>query len=158
VKFAQRVLLVLVCAVLPGTMSGVVQARQGGSRYFPETGHNVAGEFLEYYDSIPDASLVFGLPITEAFVTRHPRDMTVQYFQRIRFELHPSQPAGKRVQLTPLGELLYKSGTESVNVYTPGACRRFSSGFSVCYNFLSFFDAHGGLERFWKTHFRIRIP
>ena len=108
----------------------------------------MTGEFLDYYESIPDASLVFGLPITEVFVTNHPAGMTVQYFQRVRFELHPTQATGKRVQLTPLGRLLYEPGAESVNPYVYGACRSFVTGYSVCYDFLTFFDAHGGLERF----------
>lgn len=127
---------------------GTVQAQQAGSRYFPETGHYVTGEFLAYYQNVSEASLVFGLPITEAFITNTPIGRLVQYFQRARFEFFPDQPEGQRIRLTALGLLLYKAGPESMNLNTPGVCRTFSTGFSVCYDFLTFFDAHGGLNRF----------
>jgi hypothetical protein len=148
VKAAKRILIGLVFLAMLGSTGGTAQALQGSSRYFPETGHYVTGEFLTYYQGISDASLVFGLPITEAFVTNTPPGLTVQYFQRARFELHPDQPEGRRVQLAVLGILLYKVGAQSMNLNAPGACRAFSTGFSVCYDFLTFFDAHGGLNRF----------
>jgi hypothetical protein len=147
-KAAERILVFVLClALLAGT--GVsVQAQQGGSRFFPETGHYVTGDFLAYYQNVSDAAFVFGLPITEAFVTNVPPGMTVQYFQRARFELRPDLPVGQRVQLTALGTQLYKAGTQNMNLNSAGACRSFATGYSVCYDFLSFFDAHGGLNRF----------
>ncbi len=124
------------------------QAQQGESRYFPETGHTVRGEFLQFYESIPNAELVFGYPITEAFVTNHPPGLTVQYFQRARFELHPELPAGQRVTLTAIGALLYTPGNTSITVNSPGACRMFPNGLSTCYDFLAFYEAHGGARLF----------
>jgi hypothetical protein len=148
VKPARSILTVILCAALLLAASGTVRALQEGGRYFPETGHNMTGEFWAYYQSVPDASLVFGFPITEAFVTNFPTGVTVQYFQRARLELRPDLPAGQRVQLTALGSLLYKPGAPAANYFVPGACRTFATGYSVCYEFLAFFDAHGGLERF----------
>lgn len=124
------------------------QAQQGDGRYFPETGHTVRGEFLQFYESVPDAVLVFGYPITEAFVTTHPAGLTVQYFQRARFELHPELPAGQRVTLTAIGAWLYTPGNASIVVNSPGACRVFPNGFSACYDFLAFYEAHGGARLF----------
>lgn len=124
------------------------QAQQGEERYFPETGHMVRGEFLQFYESIPDAVLVFGYPITEAFITNHPPGLTVQYFQRARFELHPELPSGQRVTLTALGALLYTPGNVSIVINSPGACRIFPNGFSTCYDFLAFYEAHGDVRLF----------
>jgi hypothetical protein len=124
-----------------------VRAQQGG-QYFPETGHNVVGEFWTFYQGVPDASIVFGLPLTEAFASADGSGLTVQYFQRARLELHADQPIGSRVQVSLLGTRLYQPGLPSVNVITPGACRVFRTGFGVCYDFLLFFDQHGGEARF----------
>lgn len=136
------------CALLLFSICTEALARQENNRYFPETGHNLTGIFLQYYESIPHAGVVFGLPITEAFVTSHPSGMTVQYFQRARFEYHPGQPAGEQVRLTSLGKLLYQKGTPGLNMRDAKACRVFSSGYSVCLDFLTFYDAYGGLETF----------
>lgn len=120
-------------------------AQSSGSEYFKETGHTVSGDFLTYYRSAPNAQLLFGYPITEAFLKN---GLTIQYFQRARFELTPSLPAGQRVRLTPLGRELYTPG-ERLNIFNPFACRYFAStGFSVCYAFLDFFKQSGGVERF----------
>jgi hypothetical protein len=123
---------------------GNVQAQQEDGEYFAETGHNVAGEFYQFFQSFSNPTLVFGFPITEAFVTNHPPGLTVQYFQRARFELYPNNPDGQRVRLTPLGSLLYEPGAPSLNLSTAGACRAFSTGYSVCYDFLTFYDRQGG--------------
>jgi hypothetical protein len=147
-KIAKQFLVFVICLALLGGIWGVARAQQGVGPFFPETGHYVTGEFLAYYRSVSDAATMFGLPITEAFVTNTPPGMTVQYFQRARFELHADQPEGRRVQLTVLGTLLYRPGKQTMAVNAPGACRSFPSGYSVCYDFLSFFDAHGGLNRF----------
>lgn len=123
-----------------------MHAQQTTGRYFPDTRHNVIGEFYAFYQSVPEAELVFGSPITEQFVDR--LGLTVQYFQRARFEWRPEMSVGQRVQLTPLGSLLYVPGAPSLNVNVAGACRQFATGFSVCYDFLTYYDAHGGMARF----------
>jgi hypothetical protein len=141
----KRGVLFLTCLVL--LAAGVpAYAQQTTGRYFPDTRHNVVGEFYLYYQNVPEAELVFGSPITEQFVDRSGR--TVQYFQRARFELWPEMPVGQRVQLTPLGSLLYTPGAPSLSVNVAGACRTFPTGFSVCYDFLTFYDAHGGAALF----------
>jgi len=122
-----------------------VFAQSSGSEYFIETGHYVSGDFLTFYRSVPNAQLLFGYPITEAFVKN---GLTVQYFQRARFELDPNIPAGKRVRLTPVGKEMYTPG-ERLDIFNPFACRYFTkTGFSVCYAFLDFYKQNGGEERF----------
>jgi Zn-dependent protease len=80
------------------------------ARFFPETGHNLGGVFLGYWESNGGLAS-FGFPITEELVERNPadgKDYTVQYFERARFEYHP-EAAGTpaEVQLGLLGRQLY---------------------------------------------------
>lgn len=129
------------------TLGGVTYTQAQGTdrQYFRETGHSVNGEFLTYYRSVKNATLLFGYPITEAF----PKDgRLVQYFQRARFELYPELPAGQRVKLTSLGRETYVQGTSAGDSDVFG-CRAYpETGFSVCHSFLDFFDANGGVTVF----------
>ena len=123
-------------------------AQQITTKYFYETGHTVKDEFLTFYLSAPDPLLVYGLPITEAFIDPI-QNIKMQYFQRARFELYPDATAGKRVQLSMLGKLTYQvPKVQEVNMATNmPECRQYNQ-FFVCYAFLAFFDAHGGLGQF----------
>lgn len=113
------------------------------SAYFSETRHFVEGEFLAFYRSAPNAALVYGYPLTEAFVNED--GVLVQYFQRARFEMLPNGQVG----LSPIGAALYEAGRPPANYDTnPATCRNFETGFSVCMDFLRFFDEHGGLAQF----------
>ena len=61
------------------------------SRYFPETGHTLSGEFRAYWER-GGGLAVFGYPISEPFREANPADgrvYLVQYFERNRFEYHP---------------------------------------------------------------------
>ncbi|MDQ3928588.1 MAG: hypothetical protein M3328_05505 [Chloroflexota bacterium] len=62
-----------------------------GSRYFPQTGHNIAPPFLALWESRGGLP-VFGLPRSEAFEEKSATDgktYLVQYFERNRLEYHP---------------------------------------------------------------------
>ncbi|MEP6775979.1 MAG: SGNH/GDSL hydrolase family protein, partial [Chloroflexota bacterium] len=65
-----------------------------GAQFFPETGHNLGGGFLKYWNAnggIPQ----FGYPISEEFAEtlEDGKQYTVQYFERARLEWHPeNQP------------------------------------------------------------------
>jgi hypothetical protein len=148
VKHIQRLLAGVVIAILLVMATFPVAARQVDGKYFPETGHTVAGDFWRYYQSLPEPALVLGYPITDAFVTNNPKGLLVQYFQRARLEFHPELLDGQRITLTNAGTMLYAAGNPSIPVNAPGACRSFATGFSICYDFLAFFDAHGGLTQF----------
>ncbi len=106
------------------------------------------GEFWSFYQGAPDAALIFGDPLTEQFPAPDGSGILYQYFERARLELDPTLPAGQQVQSSPLGKLLYLPGLDGVNIGTPGACRVFPNGLGVCYDFLSFYDLHGGSSRF----------
>jgi hypothetical protein len=136
------VVFIVLCGLFV-TGPGVAYAQDGStSKYFPETGHNVTAEFWQYYQSVANASLVFGYPLTEAF-TDTKTGRKIQYFTRVRFELHPEDPAGQQVHLSPLGSSIYVPG-QGVDMFTPIGCRTFRNGYSVCFAFLDFFDKNGG--------------
>jgi hypothetical protein len=60
-----------------------------GCRYFRETGFNLCGAFLRYWEQNGGLER-FGYPITrEREETIEGRTYTVQYFERRRMELHP---------------------------------------------------------------------
>lgn len=141
-------------ACLLGLLSsfvGIIPANaQSGVLYFPETGHVVSGEFLHFYNQTPEAKLLYGYPITDAFVDPQ-YGVLVQYFQKVRFQLNEDMPLELRVTLSPLGKFTYKSGQQRLVSVNPAACRTFSEtadGFIICYAFLDFFLAHGGVAQF----------
>ena len=65
-----------------------------GQRFFSETGHNLGGDFLAYWQANGGLAQ-FGYPLTEEFQQQleDGKTYTVQYFERARFERHPeNQP------------------------------------------------------------------
>lgn len=137
--------LLLVLSLLSANW-GSVSAQSDNVQYFNETGHNVTGEFLKYYNSNPNATFLYGYPITEQLTGKDGK--TVQYFQRARFEYRSDLPEGQRVQLTFLGRETYVT-TGTLNVNNTFACRNYvETGFPVCFAFLEFFDKYGGVSQF----------
>lgn len=133
-----------------GTLTYQIAVMQGTPPGdFPETGHTITGEFLAFYQQVPNPELVYGYPITERITMKD--GLEVQYFQKARFELHPELPPGQQVRLTPLGQLMreiVEQGNPFPFVKNPAICRMFESGFEVCYSFLTFFDQQGGEAQF----------
>jgi hypothetical protein len=72
--------------------------------YFPETGHNLGGDFLRYWRANGDLAQ-FGYPISEEFseTLEDGRPYIVQYFERARFEHHPENAAPYDVLLGQFG-------------------------------------------------------
>jgi hypothetical protein len=86
----------------------------GQGLYFPETGHNLAGKFREYWQQSGGLP-IYGFPISEPFQERSKSDgktYLVQYFERNRFELHPEFAGTKNEVLLGLlgSELLDAQG------------------------------------------------
>lgn len=137
------VIILVLGIILSGIRSAAAQTDT--ARFFPETGHQVRRDFLSFFNRAADPILVFGYPITEQITSRDGR--TVQYFQRARFELRTDLPEPQRVQLTPVGQALYKPG-DQLNLNNSAGCEMFPTGFPVCFAFLDFFNASGGLPQF----------
>ena len=146
---ARRFAILLLIPIMVLASWGNVKAQSSAEvQYFPETGHNVKGDFLRFYKSTSDPLLVFGYPITEEF--RSVDGNTVQYFQRARFELHTDLLEGQRVTLTSLGKATYKPGSQQLDINNPSACQSFSTRFRVCFAFLDFYKENGGTAQFGK--------
>jgi len=117
-------------------------------RYFPQTGHFVSNGFLQEYDSISNPELIYGLPITSAYLDTN-KGHIVQYFEKTRFESVPENPPELRVQVSDLGWLMYTPGQSLPTPENYPACRNYpETGNRVCYAFLTFFDEHGGVGQF----------
>ncbi len=143
----RRTFSFIVAICLLSVSWGSVRAQTPATfKYFNETGHNVKGDFFKYYSSNPNATFLYGYPITEEFTSKDGK--TVQYFQRARFELRNDMPEGQRVELTALGQLTFVS-TGPLSVNNSFACRLYAeTGFSVCFAFLEFLDQYGGVAQF----------
>jgi hypothetical protein len=147
-------LLVILLIIRPGD----VTAQTDGSRYFPETGHWVNGEFLRAYESVADPLLVYGYPITGAFQSQSCAQypcLYVQYFDHVRFEQHPENPPESHIIISSLGYYQHAiDGTAAVAAIpsNSNACRFIAQDdidpIPVCYAFLKFFDSNGGILQF----------
>jgi hypothetical protein len=73
-------------------------------RYFPETRQSLCPPFRAFWERNGGLA-VFGYPISEpqAEMVEGGRTLTVQWFERNRFEWHPELPPAFRVQLGRLG-------------------------------------------------------
>ena len=92
-----------------------------GCAYFAATGHTVCGGFLGYWQShglefgdpgitARESLALFGYPLSEEF-TDPATGLTVQYFERARFEWHPDNPPAYQVLLGRLGaDIMHERG------------------------------------------------
>ena len=141
-----RIFFLLFALALAGIGWQWSEAKNGDTRYFPETGHWVTGEFLDAYESVEDPLMLYGFPITDAFEDKKEHRI-VQYFERARFELHPDEDLV--VQRTPLGKNLYSQGPGLPVASNHPDCQTFPGiSFQVCHAFLDFFNANGKLAQF----------
>jgi murein DD-endopeptidase MepM/ murein hydrolase activator NlpD len=89
------------------------------SVYFPETGHTLSKAFLAYWQTNGGLSQ-FGYPISEE---TSDNGLTVQWFERARFEYYGNMPAPYGVQLSPVGYLALKGANFNLPM---GALVRFN--------------------------------
>jgi SpoIID/LytB domain protein len=119
------------------------------NRYFGQTGHNVGGAFLRFFDRVGGVD-VLGYPRTEELVEV---GRTVQYFQRAKLEHHPEKAGTPyEVQLALLGDVLTTErrpfpatapfARSNERVYFP------ETSHGLHHAFLSFWRARGGLDVF----------
>lgn len=149
----RRILLLLAILLIVSSLSAKpFQDIDQDPLPFPETGHWVSGEFLDFYQSVDDPRRIFGLPITEVFEDPLRSNIQIQYFERVRMELDPSKPEGERVSLANLGEWLYdetQRGTRVDIAVNNPLCRHFPKNDKyVCYGFLQLYDRYEGVKVF----------
>lgn len=123
------------------------------TRYYTETGHYLAGAFLDFYNGTPNGAYLFGLPISEEFPQQFMNGAiySVQYFERVRMEWRPELPEGHRVQLGGLASDVLKGRTfdrlppaqsTGSRIYFP------QTGHTLANGFLNYWKANGGLGMF----------
>ncbi|HEX5504335.1 MAG TPA: serine hydrolase [Thermomicrobiales bacterium] len=82
-----------------------------GQAFFPETGHNLGGDFLAYWQANGGLAQ-FGYPLSEVFQQQldDGKIYTVQYFERARFEEHPENPTHWTIELGQFGRHILAEG------------------------------------------------
>jgi hypothetical protein len=143
-----RLLLLLGCVL---ALSLVSAQESSSCEYFSETGHNVCGSFLEFFNSHGGLG-IFGYPLTEEM---NDLGLLVQYFQHARMEYHPHNPPRYQVQLGLLGDYFAPADQkaripDSQKPRSNDRSRRYfpETGHSVGFSFLKFYDEKGGLDIF----------
>ncbi|MCL5961747.1 MAG: L,D-transpeptidase [Chloroflexi bacterium] len=116
--------------------------------YFSETGHTLSSRFLNYWHHTGRLA-VFGFPISEE---RQEDGLTVQYFERARFEYHPENPERYQVLLSQLGRATGRA-TPAVLPGTPTAEAAdwtyfVETGHNLAYGFKEYWEKNGGLPNF----------
>lgn len=109
-------------------------------RFFSETNHQVCGPFLEAFRAyglsfpgVPGISheeslALFGLPISEPMTeTIEGHELTVQWFERARFELHPENQPPYNVLFGRLGAELSGGSDQPAGVTLEGVVWRLDS-------------------------------
>ncbi|HEX3722588.1 MAG TPA: kelch repeat-containing protein [Nitrolancea sp.] len=121
--------------------------------YFPQTSHYLQGGFLAYWQDFGGLA-VFGYPISEEF---QQNGVTVQYFERARFEWHPGAwPSHFDVELSLLGtQAAQQQGLTATLPFQPvdatsdANCTDYpQTGHRLCFGFRSYWESHGGLAIF----------
>jgi hypothetical protein len=140
-----------------GLIAGVRPNQLTTNLYFPETGHNLSGDFRAYWQQNGGLAQ-FGFPRTEPFREVNPSDgklYTVQYFERNRFEYHPENKGTPfEVQLGLLGNQLATetagAGAQAfkatVDRHFPGGRYFEQTGHNLAAGFKIYWEAHGGLS------------
>ncbi len=90
-----------------------------GQHFFPETGHNLGGDFLTYWTA-QSGLAQFGYPLSEQFQeTLDGKASTVQYTERARFERHPENQPPYTVLLGQFRRLLLNQSGSPPAVASP---------------------------------------
>ncbi|HET9172096.1 MAG TPA: hypothetical protein VFN97_21880, partial [Actinospica sp.] len=121
--------------------------------FFPQTGFTILGGFLRYWEQFGGLP-VFGYPISNEFTEN---GVTVQYFERARFEWHPgARPSHFDVLLGRLGvevaqhdNLLTTAPFQPITARSDANCTFYpQTGHRLCFGFRAYWQSHGGLATF----------
>lgn len=122
-------------------------------RYFPQTGYAIGYAFLTFWNANGGAT-IFGLPLTNEVVDPASH-LTVQYFERSRFEYHPEAVGTPQlVQLTNVGRIVTAGRTDPAFPPQPlvpaGSDRSYfvQTQHAIGGQFKKYFDQNGGTRIF----------
>jgi hypothetical protein len=138
--------------LLAGLLVGVPTGRAAGQQCFQETGHCIDEPFLTYW-SEHGGLAINGYPLSEAYTEMlSGKPYTVQYFERVRMELHPENPAPYDILLGQFGRGLYLTdpGQPKANGadQKPGARFFIETGHNLDGKFRAYWEGTGGLTQF----------
>ncbi len=125
-------------------------AQKSGCMYFAATQHNLCAGFEAYWQQFGGEN-IFGMPVTEEF---QENGVTVQYFERARFEWHPGAwPARYDVLLGLLGDEVTAGRTDAPFQATTASsssdCTYFAqTGHNLCGTFKQYWEQFGGLANY----------
>lgn len=145
----RRVLLALLFVAILTSFACPASADERRDRYYPETGHTLASQFVDFFDTHGGPEIL-GYPITDAFIDPSS-SWLVQYTENARLELVPElRGRSFSIRLARLGEALGLGEPVSLargparSSWVPG-CRFYpETGHQVCHAFLAFYLEHGG--------------
>lgn len=158
-RWSRALLVALIVALAaPAALgSAVTPAAAAGPSvvYLPVTGHHVADPFLSTWRGLGGLA-TFGYPLTEAF-SDPDTGLTVQYFERERFEYHPENAGTEwEVLFALLGSWLTEGRAEPVfapiQVDPPPPDTRERRYFAPTGHYLAY-----GFKTYWETHGGLRI-
>ena len=151
--FSAILALTLISVPLQASVPQVGLAQTNVVR-FPETGKELRGKFLEYWNSHGGLAQQ-GYPISDEFQEKSETDgktYTVQYFERAVFEMHPENAAPYDTLFSLLGVSSYKqryphgAPDQAPNV-SPGSIVFPETSHSLGGRFLEYWQTHGGLAQ-----------
>ncbi len=162
-----RLALVLLAAalLLGGVLTQAPNTRAAGTMQaeacFAETGRCIRGRFLDYW-LINGGLARNGYPLSEEFreTLEDGREYTVQYFERVRLELHPENQPPYDVLLGHFGRRVLSAAYAGIRDYRlyqrdtapvepkPGHTYFPETGHNLGGRFLDYWLANGGLAQF----------
>jgi hypothetical protein len=116
-------------------------------RLFPETGKCVNEPFLSYWNN-HGALPINGFPISDEFMEtlEDGKQYKVQYFERVRLELHPENPPPYDILLGQFGRKIHPA--DPAVAPKPGARFFPETGHNLEGSFLAYWTTNGGLPQF----------
>lgn len=140
--------LIAALVVTPGLLLGAERSTAAAAQQcFPETGFCVTGRFLEYW--LANGGLALnGYPLTSERREQleDGKEYTVQYFERVRLELHPENAFPHDVLLGQFGRLIYPDDAPVPSRI--GQTYFAETGHNLGSDFLAYWNANGGLRQF----------
>ncbi|HEY8600485.1 MAG TPA: hypothetical protein VIL85_18755 [Thermomicrobiales bacterium] len=147
--------------VLSLLLSGLVQAApvSAAQQCFAETGHCIQGRFLDYWEANGGLARN-GYPLTaeRRELLEDGKEYTVQYFERVRLELHPENAAPNDVLLGQFGRRILRedyttvAGTTYEQATAPvagsGPYYFAQTGHTIAPRFQAYWQQNGGLAQF----------
>lgn len=140
--------LVSGCNFPPYTLARLESHTATMEAVIPAGEYHPADIFAAYFSTIPDALELFGAPISDAF-TDPTTGRTMQYFQKVRFEVD-AENKNSQVQLTPLGTWLLPEETQQAVIIDENCVTLPDQQIPLCSAFRTYYEKHNGAQMFGK--------